>query len=38
MGVRDVKASTNALKNIIGSKFAPMFLPPVDPIRDQAPR
>ncbi|KIY69351.1 hypothetical protein CYLTODRAFT_420749 [Cylindrobasidium torrendii FP15055 ss-10] len=37
MSVRDVKASRNALKKIMGSKFAPMFLQPVDPIRDQAP-
>ena len=37
MSVQDVKACQAALKRLNSSKFAKIFLQPVDPIRDKAP-
>lgn len=37
MNVQDVKACQAALKRLMSSKFAKIFLQPVDPVRDKAP-
>jgi len=38
MPLNDLRASRNALKKLKINKRAPIFLQPVDPIRDHAPR
>lgn len=38
MSLQDVKASRNALKKLRANKHAVLFLQPVDPIRDHAPK
>ena len=37
MNIQDVKACQAALKRLMSSKFAKIFLQPVDPVRDNAP-
>lgn len=38
MHLNDLRASRNALKKLRGNKHAALFIQPVDPIRDHAPK
>lgn len=38
MHLNDLRASRNALKKLKGNKHAALFIQPVDPIRDHAPK